>query len=145
MPSQHAKMARMSACCFQSPLLPGSMAVQRISIPTILPSNIQVLTVASVICDDACKYPEISARPRSPGTSYENEDCFKSWIASLVSASSNIELNTMRTSSCAEKAGICSVKSKRHVIGRCRGIPAIYTTGMKRFWKPKRQKVLLRL
>ena len=83
------------------------------------------------IYDNVCKYQEISARPRSPGTSYENEDCFKSWIASLVSTSSNIELNTMRTSSLAEKAGICSVKSKHHVIGRCRGIPAIYTTGMK--------------
>ena len=43
MPSQHAKMARMSACCFQSPLLPGSMAVQSIFPP---PSNIQVLRVA---------------------------------------------------------------------------------------------------
>ena len=105
----------------QSPLLPGSMAVQSIS-PTTLPSNIQILTVASVICNDECKYPEISARLRSPGTSYENEDCFKSWIGSLVSSSSNIELKTMRTSSWAEKAGICSVKLKRHVFGRCRDI-----------------------
>ena len=56
----------------------------------------------------------IQQKTRSPGTSYENEDCFKSWIASLVSASYNIELNTMRTSSWAEKAGIYSVKSKRH-------------------------------
>ena len=113
--------------------------------PNILPLNIQILTVASVICRDVCKYPEISARPRSPGTSYENKDCFKSWIASLVSSSSNIELNTMRPSSSAEKVGICSVKLKHHVIGRFRGIPAIHTTGMKRFWKPKRKKVLLRL
>ena len=58
--------------------------------------------------------------------------CFKSWIASLVSASTKIELNTIRTSSWAEKAGICSVKSKRHVIRRClpcrqcRGIQVIY-------------------
>ena len=31
------------------------------------------------------------------GTTYENEDCFNSCIESLVSSSSNILLNTMRT------------------------------------------------
>ena len=38
----------MPSCCFQSPLLPGTMAVQGMS-QTILPSNIQVLTVTAVI------------------------------------------------------------------------------------------------
>ena len=93
--------------------------------PMILCSDIQVLTVASVIQVEANirKFQQF----RVHGHIMYNKDFFKGWIASVVSASSKIELNTIRTSSWAEKAGICSVKSKRYVIGRCRGIPAIYT------------------
>ena len=103
--------------------------------PTILPLNIQVLTVAAVIFSELCKYKEISARLPSQDTSYENDDCFNSYIASLICASSKIELNTTQTSSWAENEGICSFKSKHHVCRRCKGIPSDIYDCMNHFWK----------
>ena len=62
--------AKMSECCFQSPCLPGRTGVHSMS-PLIRPSEIHRLTVASVRLAGllTCKYPEIFARPPSPGTS----------------------------------------------------------------------------